>query len=139
MRVTVIILASIVLGASACTDLSAPPSATETVAATASRHAVLDLSQSDAESMASSFDDASSRLLLSFPSGRPTTELREALDRAASAIRARDLTAASSAIENAQSALALVDSNESNPDATAIRLVLRYATSTATALVPETH
>lgn len=139
MRITAIILASIVVGGTACTDVSAPPNSPAAVVSTNTRQAVREISQGDTEKMASAFDDAASRLLLSFPAGTTTTSLREALVLAATSIRAGELTTASSAIENAQAILALVDSKEMNPDAVAIRLVLRYATSTSAALAPETH
>lgn len=128
----------LVLTVTACTDVTAPaaPVATVTnveVAQTAEGNTI----QGNSEEAAATFDDAASRLMLSFPASESTVELKAGLVAAAASLRSGDMTAASAAIVRAGAALNFIDSKGSNPDAAAIRLVLGYGSQASAALAVE--
>lgn len=135
MRASFLSISALALAVSACSDSTAPAHAP--VMAGIVQVAASAPLQGNGEEIAAAFDDAASRLTLSFVDNETSASLREALVSAASSFRDGDMGEASNAIVTASSALALIDAKDRNPDAAAIRLVLRYASSATPTLADQ--
>lgn len=127
----------LVFSVAACSDATAPAAPV----AIAAKAQVLstDNVPGSSEDVAATFDDAASRLMLSFSDSPSASELSSALVAAADSYRNGDMGAASEAIVVAGRALNSLDANGSNPDAAAIRLVLRYASRASTSLAVQSR
>jgi hypothetical protein len=122
----VIVLSAILVG---CADAAAPRSQSSVTAEAAKVSPRAVVSAAVSKSVGISARDAASRLTRSLGTGQAVSELRAALDNLGSLAFAGETQAALAAASRASAILTSIDPDEKNPDAAAIRLVIKAATN----------